>query len=116
MVTKGKQLVTVFAVIFLLVSLLSFGTILPNSPFSTPTKADETTFSNRWYHDGSNMTSFSDQTDNTWALEEGPVEHNVVNGVLESSGTYIYASDFGTSTLYYGPLYSYELTNYVNLA
>jgi hypothetical protein len=69
-----------------------------------------------WHHDCSNMTSFANQTDNTWALDEGPTEHNVVNGDLESTGSYIYPTDLASGDDWHGPLYYYELENQRSLS
>ena len=68
-----------------------------------------------WHYDCSNMTDFVEVVNNTWALNNNPLPQNVVNGTLESSGTYIHPTDFGTGTDFYGPLYYTELASPINI-
>ncbi|MGD9395196.1 MAG: hypothetical protein PVJ05_02090, partial [Candidatus Thorarchaeota archaeon] len=70
----------------------------------------------KWHHDCSNLTAFTPQSDNSWALysnTEGQM--NVVPGSLMSSGSYIYPTDMGSGSMVHGPLYSYELSSLIPL-
>jgi len=64
-----------------------------------------------WYHDCSNTTAFDGVADDTWY--GNPDIH--VDGSIASTDGYIYASDYGSGSVSYGPMLYHNLTNPFNL-
>jgi len=65
-----------------------------------------------WYHDCSNTTAFDGVADDTWY--DNPDVH--IDGSIASTDGYIYADDYGTGSVSYGPMMYHNLTNPFNLA
>jgi len=115
-----------FLTLIVLMMFLSSTDQTSYSEFEVGLEATETTPDNihvqseslgdfSWHHDCSNMTDFVEVVNNTWALTNDPNPQNVVNGTLESSGTYVHPTDFGTGTDYFGPLYYVELASPISI-
>ncbi|MHA1929846.1 MAG: DUF2341 domain-containing protein [Candidatus Thorarchaeota archaeon] len=70
--------------------------------------ASSSTGTNQWIHDCSNMTAFDGIGNDTWTHTS---TLGVSFGALSSAGGYIYASDYGTGTDHFGPLYYHTLSS-----